>query len=100
MLKTKFFWREMKYTIVQGMKDIWRDSKWVMNLNKKKTKHQFTGLEIKTRARIIVDLIKFIPYSVILTVPFAELALPFMLWLYPNCVPSHFLFDTADDKRI
>ena len=71
MLKTKFFWREMKYTIVQGMKDIWSDSKWLINLNKKKTKQQFTGLERKTRGRIIIDLIKFIPYSVILTVPFA-----------------------------
>lgn len=85
---------------MQGCKDLWSDTKWLINLNKKKAKHELTGFEKHTRARVIVDLIKFIPYSVILTVPFAELCLPFMLWLFPNCVPSFFLFDTADDKRI
>lgn len=45
-------------------------------------------------------MIKFIPYSVILVVPFAELALPIILWLYPNAVPSFYLFDTAWDQRI
>jgi LETM1 and EF-hand domain-containing protein 1 len=54
---------------------------------------------MKTSRRIVVDLIKFIPYSVILVVPFAELMLPVMLWLFPNCVPTFFLFDTAEDKR-
>lgn len=71
MLKAKFILKEAKYTIVQGCKDLWSDSKWLINLNKRKTKQQFTGLEKKTRGRIIIDLIKFIPYSVILTVPFA-----------------------------
>ena len=55
---------------------------------------------MKKSSRIAVDLVKFIPYSVILTVPFAELSLPVLLWLFPNCVPSFFLFDTAEDKRI
>ena len=50
---------------------------------------------MKTSQRIIVDLLKFVPYSVILIIPFAEALLPIMLWLYPNCVPSFFLFDTA-----
>ena len=45
-------------------------------------------------------MVKFIPYSVILVVPFAELSLPIILWLYPNAVPSFYLFDTAEDKRI
>lgn len=45
-------------------------------------------------------MIKFIPYSVILVVPFAELSLPIILWLYPNAVPSFYLFDTAWDQRI
>lgn len=100
ILKGKFIWRQTKYTIVQGIKDLWSDSKWLTKLYKKKTKNQFTGLEIKTSYRITTDLIKFIPYSVLLSIPLAQLALPFLLWLFPNCVPSFFLFDTADDKRI
>ena len=47
-----------------------------------------------------MDMLKFIPYSVILVVPGAELALPVILYLYPNAVPSFYLFDTANDKRI
>jgi len=52
------------------------------------------------KQRIKVDMIKFIPYSIILVVPFAELSLPFILWLYPNATPSFYMFDTAWDKRI
>lgn len=99
MLKGKFLWRQVKYTIAQGFKDLWADSKWLVRLHRKKTYHQFSGLQMKTSRRIVVDLIKFIPYSVILVVPFAELMLPIMLWLFPNCVPTFFLFDTAEDKR-
>lgn len=36
MLKAKFFLKETKYTIVQGSKDLWNDTKWFINLHKKK----------------------------------------------------------------
>lgn len=35
-LKTKFFLKEMKYTLVQGSKDLWADVKWIKNLYKNK----------------------------------------------------------------
>lgn len=35
-LKTKFFLKEMKYTLVQGSKDLWADAKWIRNLYKNK----------------------------------------------------------------
>jgi LETM1 and EF-hand domain-containing protein 1 len=98
MLKAKFIWKEMKYTIVQGTKDLWNGAKWIVNLYKTKKAGDFTGFEISQSRRIKVDLLKFIPYSVILTVPLAELSLPFILWLFPNAVPSYYLFDTAEDR--
>lgn len=100
LLKTKFLLKEAKYTIVQGSKDLWHDKNWIINLYKKKEKSEFTGYELAETQRIKVDMIKFIPYSVILTVPFAELCLPFILWLFPNAVPSFYLFDTAWDQLI
>lgn len=100
LLKAKFFLKEAKYTLVQGSKDLWNDTKWIVNLYKTKVDYEFTGYELAESQRIKIDMIKFIPYSVILVVPFAELSLPIILWLYPNAVPSFYLFDTAEDKRI
>lgn len=95
MLKLKFILKEAKYTIVQGSKDLWYDAQWITNLYRKKQVEYFTGFQLSQSRKIKVDLLKFIPYSVILVVPFAELALPVILWLFPNAVPSHYLFDTA-----
>jgi hypothetical protein len=36
LLKVKFFLKEMKYTLVQGSKDLWADFKWIRNLYKNK----------------------------------------------------------------
>lgn len=70
-LKTKFFLKEMKYTIVQGSKDLWAEAKWIRNLYKTKSRFEFTGYELSKVKRVFIDLLKFIPYSVILVVPFA-----------------------------
>lgn len=99
-LKAKFLWKETKYTIVQGSKDLWKDTKWIIKLYKTKSYSEFTGYEMLESQRVKIDMLKFIPYSFILVVPFAELCLPFLLWLFPNAVPSFFIFDTAWDKRI
>lgn len=90
----------MKYTLVQGSKDLWSDVKWIRSIYNKKSRFEFTGYELMRVRRVTLDLLKFIPYSVFLTVPFAELALPIVLYLYPNAVPSFYLFDTSYDKRI
>lgn len=33
----------MKYTIVQGSKDLWADFKWIRSLYKTKPRFEFTG---------------------------------------------------------
>ena len=45
--------------------------------------------------RIVLDVLKFIPYSILLAIPLAELLIPVIVWIFPNAVPSFFLFDTA-----
>ena len=40
------------------------------------------------------------PYSILVAIPLAEAAIPAVVWLFPNAVPSFFLFDTTFDKRI
>ena len=45
-LKLKFILKEAKYTLAQGFKDLWRDTKWIIKLYKNKTRSEFTGYEI------------------------------------------------------
>jgi hypothetical protein len=99
-IKVRIFLREMKYTVVQGSKDLWADVKWFWHLRSTKPRFEYTGYELNKRKRVIIDLLKFIPYSVILVVPFAELSLPVILYLYPNAIPSVYLMDTAVDAKV
>ena len=99
-LKMKFILKETKYTLVQGCKDLAQDTKWIINLIRRKHISQFTGDERTVSYRIITDLLKFIPYSILVIIPGAEILIPAVIWLFPNAVPSFFEFDTANDKKI
>jgi len=44
------------------------------------------------------DFIKFIPFSIFIIVPGAELLLPAWLVVFPNSIPSQFLSDEARYK--
>jgi len=35
--------KEVKYTIVQGSKDLWEDTQWIINLYRRKQIEYFTG---------------------------------------------------------
>ena len=45
------------------------------------------------------DFVKFIPFSVFIIVPGAELLLPAWLVIFPNSIPSQFLSDDARVKQ-
>ena len=49
-----------------------------------------TRRERKLLTRTSADLFRVVPFSFFLLVPFAELALPFFLKLFPNLLPSTF----------
>jgi LETM1 and EF-hand domain-containing protein 1 len=39
------------------------------------------------------NLLKFVPFSLFIVIPFAEFALPFYLYFFPNAFPTSFIFD-------
>ena len=99
LFKLKYLWRETKYTIVQGHKDLWNDAKWMLNTWRHKPPKQRTGYELAEMRRIRSDLLKFIPYSFFIVVPLSEFFLPLYLYLFPNSIPSFYKLDTAYNKR-
>ncbi|KAF4712454.1 hypothetical protein FOZ63_014710, partial [Perkinsus olseni] len=56
--------------------------------------YQLTLREHKLLVRTVTDLFKLVPFSLFIIIPFAELALPVALRLFPNMLPS-----TFNDKK-
>ncbi|KAI8616384.1 LETM1-like protein-domain-containing protein [Chytriomyces sp. MP71] len=51
--------------------------------------------------RTVADLLRLVPMIIILIIPFLELALPFLLYLFPNMLPSTFesKFQAEEKKK-
>lgn len=84
----KYYWGHTKH----GLGDTWVD-----------TKKYFAGTMSKSaspveRMRLMAmrgELLRFLPYSFFILVPFAELLLPFYVWLLPNMTPKYFKTPSA-----
>jgi hypothetical protein len=50
--------------------------------------HQLTRRESRQLTRTTGDILRLVPFAVIVLVPFLELALPLLLKLFPNMLPS------------
>jgi LETM1 and EF-hand domain-containing protein 1, mitochondrial len=64
--------------------------------------HPLTLREHKLLITTTSDLFKLVPFSLFIIIPFAELALPIALRLFPNMLPSTFMeksFDSATVAR-
>lgn len=85
----------------KGFIEIGKDSVYIAKLlNKNQLRNEsYTVFELRERRRITIDLLKFLPYSVFMIVPFAELALPFYMILFPNSIPTQFMFDSQVGKK-
>ena len=55
---------------------------------------------MRESSRIIYDFWKFIPFSLFLIVPGLEVALPLYLLLFPNSIPTWYIFDHVWDTQI
>ena len=78
-------------TIKKSLKDLKNDTKYIFNLKmKKRRKKNFDVNEYMKYKIVINDLVKFIPYSIFLTIPFLEIFLPVYMVLFPNAIPSQF----------
>ena len=87
--KVKVMLVQLKESFIAFFKDvrfIWRAFK-----AKGFRDDQYSLLELRERRRIVFDFIKFIPYSVMIVVPGAELFFPPYILLFPNSTPTKFI---------
>lgn len=62
--------------------------------------HQLTLQESKLLVRTTSDLFKLVPFSLFVIIPFAELALPIFLRVFPNMLPSTFIEKSLDNAKM
>ena len=62
--------------------------------------HQLTLRESKLLLTTTTDLFKLVPFSLFIIIPFAELALPVFLRLFPNMLPSTFIEKSFDGAAV
>ena len=78
-------------TVKKSLKDLKNDTIYICKLRvEKKKKINFDINEYMKYKIVVYDLIKFIPYSIFLTIPFLEVFLPVYMVLFPNAIPSQF----------
>lgn len=90
----KYVW----YSTKQGSVDLWREIKMHRQINRK-PEGERTAFELRHAKRNTADLLKFIPFSLFIIIPAAELLIPPYLFFFPNAIPSTYMFDTAQHKR-
>jgi hypothetical protein len=117
--KTAYFlkrnWKSLRHTVGHNAHHIWdelkkvgygfkllnQDAKFYVRRQLRRMDSKFDkesyAENIKMK-QVKTDFIKFIPFSVFIIVPGAELLLPAWLVIFPNSIPSQFLSDDARKK--
>lgn len=62
--------------------------------------HELTRRERRQLIRTSTDLVRMVPFAVIVLIPFAELALPVILKVFPNMLPSTYLDSVGRDAKL
>ena len=62
--------------------------------------HQLSLRDSKLLLTTTTDLFKLVPFSLFIIIPFAELALPIFLRIFPNMLPSTFLEKSFDSAQV
>jgi len=87
-------------SVKKSLKDLYKDAKYVYMLKKENGSWKNLKLvEYIKYKNINYDLIKFLPYSFFIVVPFAEFALPLYILLFPNSTPSQFYSEKTIGER-
>jgi LETM1 and EF-hand domain-containing protein 1 len=81
---------------------LWGDFKFYVRFQKRRYETKYDNEsyseDIKLK-QVKSDFIKFIPFSIFIIVPGAELLLPAWLVVFPNSIPSQFLSEEARYKQ-
>eukprot|EP00052_Salpingoeca_macrocollata_P025234 m.229344 g.229344 ORF g.229344 m.229344 type:complete len:1278 (+) comp22398_c1_seq4:1683-5516(+) len=106
MLTLQFYkdtWTSIKHEAkhyATGFKLLWTDIRISSGLLFRIVKgHALTRRERKQLVRTVSDLVRIVPFSVFIIVPFMELTLPFFIKFFPGMLPSTFQeAKTKEDK--
>lgn len=94
--KKTTLWQKIKVALVHlkdSFIDVWKDTKYLSKVvyNNGIKEDRYTLFEMRERRRITKDLIKFMPYAVLIIVPGGELLFPPYFLLFPNSTPTQFM---------
>lgn len=87
--------------VKKGFQLVGTDTVYLARLLKEKQLREdsYTVYELRERRRISKDLVKFVPYSIFMSVPFLEVFLPVYMVLFPNSMPTQFMFESQVGKK-
>ena len=84
-----------------GTKLLAADVRTAYRLARKTTKgHSLSRRETRQLQRTTADLIRLVPFSIFVVVPFMELLLPVFLKLFPNLLPSTFQDSAKREQQL
>ena len=94
--KKTTLWQKIKVGLVHlkdSFKDVWKDTKYLSKVVYRNgvKENEYTLFEMRERRRITKDLIKFMPYAVLIILPGGELLFPIYVLLFPNSTPTQFM---------
>ena len=94
--------KEMYHTIKQGGKKSWQDVKLYRRVLKQKSRNisLWTAYELHEIRRIKKEILKLVPFTFFIVVPFAELILPAYILLFPNAYPTHFFTPHQKKEKV
>lgn len=102
--KKTTLWQKIKVGMIHlkhSFIDIWKDTKyiskvvWLNGFNESK----YTLKQMQDRRRISMDLIKFVPYAILIILPGGELLFPPYFMMFPNSTPTQFLTANSLGER-
>ncbi|QSL64726.1 hypothetical protein MERGE_002028 [Pneumocystis wakefieldiae] len=101
--KKKTIWQKIKHEAQHywdGTKLLGAETKisWKLAL-KMAAGHELTRREHRQLKRTVKDLVRLVPFSAFVLIPFAEFLLPVALKLFPNMLPSTYEADKDREKR-
>lgn len=94
-------WDELK-KVGRGFRMLKDDFKFYLKLQKRRIDLKYDKESYKENIKlkqVRQDFFKFIPFSIFIIVPGAELLLPAWLMVFPNSIPSQFLSEEAKYKH-
>ena len=81
-----------------GFQKLYADVMFAFGVNKRNLNYKYKKVDIMEDRKIRQvknDVIKFIPFSILLIIPGMEILIPPVLVIFPNSIPSQFISEEA-----